>query len=89
MGEAGRYTVTAACVGAAKVHLAIRQGGRQGGTGATVLELDLECGAVASFGVALATGSVSAHVTKFPQDLPDDDGGAVAGVRISASDSTP
>ncbi|MDQ0819711.1 hypothetical protein QFZ79_002002 [Arthrobacter sp. V4I6] len=85
----GRYTVTAACIGAPGAHLTVTQFAGQGGAASTLLELNLECGGVASSEVNLETGSVSAHVVQFPEGSADPGIGAVAGVRISGSGSAP
>lgn len=87
--EAGRYAVTAACIGAPGAQLTVTQGARQGGTASTLLELNLECGGVAGAEVDLETGSVPAHVVQVPEGSVDAGIGAVAGVRISGSGSTP
>jgi hypothetical protein len=87
--KAGRYTVTAACIGAPGARLSVTQGSRQGGTAGTLLELNLECGGVATSEVTLETGSVSAHIVQFPAGSAGPGTGAVAGVRISGSGPPP
>lgn len=80
--RAGQYKVTAACVGAADAHLSVIQGARQGAlqTG-TLLERNLDCGAVAEARIDLLPGTVSAHLTRWGDGGPGT--GAVAGVWIS------
>lgn len=77
---AGTYTVTAACVGGPDVRLSLNQDPR---TGATPVQLVLDCSQVTSQLVQLQAGYVSAALVQFnPGSAPWT--GAVAGVRITA-----
>lgn len=87
--EAGRYTVTAACIGVPGTQLTVTQGSRQGGTASILLELNHECGGAASSEVSLEAGSASAHVVRLREGSADPGAGAVAGVRISRSGPAP
>lgn len=87
--EAGPYTVTAACIGAPDARLTVTQRARAGGTASILLELDIECGGVASSAVNLETGTVSAHMVQVPGGSADAGIGAVAGVRLSGKGPTP
>lgn len=87
--ETGPYTVTAACIGAPGAHLTVIQGARAGGTASTLLELNIECGGVASSEVNLKTGTVSARMVQLPGGSADAGTGAAAAVRLSGKDPTP
>jgi hypothetical protein len=79
---AGRYKVTAACVGAPDAHLSVTQGARGGGS---LLERSIDCGMLAEALVDLEPGTVSAHLIRYGDGSSGPETGAVAGIRISFS----
>ena len=76
--QTGRYTVTAACIGAPDAQLSVIQGG-------TLLKLSLDCGATAEALVDLVPGTVSAGLIRYGGGVPGPGTGAVAGIRMSFS----
>ncbi|WP_458111515.1 hypothetical protein M1D88_14475 [Arthrobacter sp. R1-13] len=77
---AGRYTVTAACVGASGAKVAVGQ--EHPGAPFRPVELALDCTGVTSQVIALQEGYVFAHLSlPAPGDTPWT--GAVGGVRVS------
>ncbi|WP_309105892.1 hypothetical protein [Arthrobacter sp.] len=77
---AGRYTVTAACVGASEANVAVGQ--EHPGAPFRPMELALNCTGAASQAIALQEGYVFAHLAlPAPGDTPWT--GAVGGVRVS------
>lgn len=79
--RAGRYEVSAACIGAPDAHLSVIQGAREGGT---LLEHSLDCGSVTGALLDLEPGDVSAHLVRYGGGVPGPATGAVAGIRISS-----
>ena len=80
VSRTGRYTVTAACLGAPDAFLTVSQGAHQGGT---LLALNISCGGSAELQVDLAPGVVSAHLARARGGVPGPGTGAAAGIRIS------
>ena len=78
--RAGRYKISAACIGAPDAHLSVIQGAREGGT---LLERNLDCGSVTGALLVLEPGDVSAHLVRYGGGVPGPATGAVAGIRIS------
>ncbi|MDQ0923766.1 hypothetical protein QF038_002274 [Pseudarthrobacter sp. W1I19] len=79
---AGRYTVTAACVGASGAKVAVGQ--EHPGAPFRPLELALDCAGPTSQVIALQQGYVFAHLSlPAPGDTPWT--GAVGGVRVGAA----
>ena len=78
--RAGRYEVSAACVGAPDAHLSVFQGAREGGT---LLVRSLDCGIATGALLDLESGEVSAHLVRYGGGAPGPATGAVAGIRIS------
>ncbi|WP_181762629.1 hypothetical protein [Pseudarthrobacter sp. B4EP4b] len=79
---AGRYTVTAACVGASGAKVSVGQ--EHPGAPFRPLELALDCTGPTSEVIALEQGSVFAHLSlSAPGDTPWT--GAVGGVRVGAA----
>ena len=78
--RAGRYEVSAACVGAPDAHLSVFQGAREGGT---LLVRSLDCGIATGALLDLEPGDVSAHLVRYGGGAPGPATGAVAGIRIS------
>ncbi|KQN84511.1 hypothetical protein [Arthrobacter sp. Leaf69] len=80
ISRAGRYKISAACIGAPDAHLSVIQGAREGGT---LLERNLDCGSVTGALLVLEPGDVSAHLVRYGGGVPGPATGAVAGIRIS------
>jgi hypothetical protein len=81
---AGRYTVTAACVGATGAKVSVGQ--ENPGAPFRPVELELDCSGATSRAIALEQGYVFAHlVLPGPGDTPWT--GAVGGVRVTGGDS--
>jgi hypothetical protein len=80
--KAGRYTVTAACVGAPGAKVFVGQ--EYPGATFRPVELALDCGGATSQVIALQQGYIFAHLfLPSPGDTPWT--GAVGGVRVSAA----
>lgn len=80
--ETGRYTVTAACVGASGAKVSVGQ--EHPGAPFRPLELALDCAGATSHVIALEQGFVFAHLSlPAPGDTPWT--GAVGGVRVGAA----
>lgn len=83
VASSGRYTVTAACVGAREAKIAVGQ--EHPGAPFRPMEIALDCPGVNSQVVAFQQGYVFAHlVLPSPGDTPWT--GAVGGVRVTAAD---
>jgi hypothetical protein len=80
VAEAGRYTVTAACIGAS--HAEISVGQENPGAPFRPMELNLDCTGATSEPITLEQGHVFAHLSlPAPGDTPWT--GSVGGVRIT------
>ena len=84
INRAGQDKVTAACVGAPHAHLSVTHSARQDGT---LLERTLDCWSVAEGLADLLPGTASAHLIRYGDGGPGPGSGAVAGVRISFTES--
>jgi hypothetical protein len=82
VAAAGRYTITAACVGASEAKVSVGQ--EHPGAPFRPVELELDCAGATSQVIALQQGYVFAHLSlPGPGDTPWT--GAVGGVRVSGA----